>query len=111
MHRSLHFSSKNREKIGMSEPNDVTIKFNPVLNLSKDMRHELILMTYSWHNITTDYENNPIKYSPDGRTWETITFVDGMYSYTDLDNHIHEYLKTKGHYKTVKEKEIYDINI
>ena len=32
--RSLHFSSKNREKVGMSKAHDFTIKFNPVLKLS-----------------------------------------------------------------------------
>ena len=52
--RSLHFSSKNRENIGISQARDFTIKFNHVLKLSSTMRHEMdvkrILMTYSWHN-------------------------------------------------------------
>ena len=36
---SLHFSSKNREKVGKSEAHDFAIKFNPVLTLSSDMTH------------------------------------------------------------------------
>ena len=40
------------------------------------MTHEIALekatMTYSWHNISDQYQNNQIKYSPDGGTsWET----------------------------------------
>ena len=49
------------------------------------MTHEIALdkatMTYSWHNISDQYQNNQIKYSPDGGTsWETVKFVDGMYT-------------------------------
>ena len=44
------------------------------------MTHELALdkvcMTYSWHNISDQYENSEIKYSPDGGTSrETVTFT------------------------------------
>ena len=51
------------------------------------MTHEIALdkvtMTYSWHNISDQYQNNQIKYSPDGGTsWETVKFVDGMYTYS-----------------------------
>ena len=46
------------------------------------------------------FENTTIKYSVDGGTnWETITFVNEMYSYTDLDDYIHESMKIKGHAK------------
>ena len=41
------------------------------------MTHELALdkvsMTYSWHNISDQYKNNNIKYSPGGgNSWETL---------------------------------------
>lgn len=62
-------------------------------------------MTCSWHIITPEYENNTIKYSPDGGT--TI-FVNGVYSYTDLDDYNHEFMKKKGN---VKADGTYDINI
>lgn len=80
MQRSLRFSSKNRDKAGISKAHDFTINFNPVLELSNDMKHEMainrIAVTYSWHNITLEYTNNTIKYSTNGGTsWETITFV------------------------------------
>ena len=91
--RAIHISSVNRQKIGRSRPEDFIIKFDPPLKLDTTMRHELavdrVSMTYSWHNVNAGYNNNTIKYSPDnGTKWETITFVDGMYSYDDLDDYI-----------------------
>jgi len=60
--RSLNFSSKRRKKIGMSKACDFTIKFDPVWKLSSDMTHDIavnrILMTYSFHNITPEYESS-----------------------------------------------------
>ena len=95
MERALHISSINREKIGRSKPEDFVIKFDPVMHLSNDMNHELavdrVTMTYSWHNINTEYGNNTIKYSKDnGSTWKQITFVDGMYSYDDISEYINK---------------------
>ena len=93
MERALHISSINREKIGRSKPEDFIIKFDPVKHLPNDMNHELavdrVSMTYSWHNINTEYNNNTIKYSKDnGSTWKEISFVDGMYSYDDINEYI-----------------------
>ena len=98
----LRFSSKNRRKVGISSSHDFTTKFNEPIKLSYDMKHEIavrtISMTYSWYNIRQSYRNNQIKYSPDkGVNWETITFVDGMYSYDDIDEYIKKYMKDKGH--------------
>ena len=91
--RAIHISSVNRQKIGRSRPEDFIIKFDPPLKLDTTMRHELavdrVSMTYLWHNVNAGYNNNTIKYSPDnGTKWKTITFVDGMYSYDDLDDYI-----------------------
>jgi len=92
---------------------DFTTKFEPVLKLSSDMTDELavkrILMTCTWDIITPEYENNAIQYSPDGGVnWETTIFVNGVYSYTDLDDYNHEFMKRKGN---VKADGTYDINI
>ena len=77
------------------------------------MHHEMavsgILMAYSRRNIMPKFENKTIKYSVDGGTnWETITFVNSMYSYTDFDDYIHEFMKKKGH---VKADKTYGINL
>ena len=98
----LRFSSKNRQKSGVSLSHDFTMSFNNPIRLSYDMEHELavrtISMTYSWYNIRQSYGNNQIKYSHDkGTNWETITFIDGMYSYDDIDEYIKKYMKDKKH--------------
>ena len=110
--RAIHISSVNREKIGTSKAEDFLIKFNPILKLRDDMINEIavdrLTMTYSWHNINPEYQNNVIKYSTDsGQTWETVTFVDGMYSYTDLNEYIHQYMDSKNH----KTGDKYHINV
>ena len=66
------------------------------------MKHEMALdkvtMTYSWRNILDQYQNNEIKYSPDGgNSQQTVKFVDGMYTYLDLNDYLHQYMKKKGH--------------
>ena len=95
MERAIHISSINRQKIGKSTPQDFVIKFDPVMHLSTEIHLELavdrVSMTYSWHNINTEYNNNTIKYSKDnGSAWKQINFVDGMYSYDDISEFINQ---------------------
>ena len=110
--RAIHISSVDRQKIGKNKAEDFIIKFDPVLKLQNNMTYELALdkvtMTYSWHNISDRYKNNTIKYSPDGGTsWETVTFIDGMCTYSDLNDYIHQYMKKKGHKTTNAKKTMY----
>ena len=114
----LRFSSKNRQKMGISSSHDFTAKFNEPIKLSYDMKHEIavrtISMTYSWYNIRQSYGNNQIKYSYNkGVNWETITFVDGMYSYDDIDEYIKKYMKVKGHFNKDDNGDVkkYNINL
>ena len=105
MERAIHISSMNSEKIGQNRPGDFIIKFNPPLNLDPDMKHSLAIdrltMTYSWHNIRSGYKNNTIKYTNDrGVNWNTITFKDGVYSYSDIDDYLHQYMEQKNHHTT-----------
>ena len=39
--RAINISSVNRQKIGKSEANDSVIKFNSILKLEDNMKHEL----------------------------------------------------------------------
>ena len=74
--QALHISSVNRVKIGRNKPEDFIIAIDK------------LSMTFSWHNIKYIWYNQ-IKYSNDnGTTWETILFVDGMYSYDDINDYI-----------------------
>ena len=69
-------------------------------------------MTYSWYNIRSSYGNNTIKYTHDGTTWQTITFTDGMYSYSDINDYIHQYMAQKSHHSTdSKGQKTYSINL
>ena len=98
MERAIHISSINREKTGENRPDNFLIKFNPPLKLDPIKKHSLAIdrltMTYSWYNIRSSYNNNTIKYSNDrGANWNTITFKDGMYSYTDINDYLHQYME------------------
>ena len=112
MERAIHISSVDREKSGVSKCEDFVIKFTPSLQLDTKMKHQVavdqISMTYSWHNISPNYGNNTVKYSHDkGVNWTTVTFPNGMYSYSDLNDYLHQTMKVNGHVKDDK----YDINI
>ena len=115
--RAIHISSVNRQKIGQNKAEDFIIKFDPVLKLQSNMTHEIALdkasMTYSWHNISDQYQNNQIKYSPHGGTSrETVKFLNGMYIYSDLNDYLHQYMKKKGHKTTdAKKDDVYYINL
>ena len=113
---AIHISSVKREKIGVNKPHDFLVKFNPPLKLDPQFKHFLALdrlsMTYSWYNIRSSYGNNTIKYTHDGSTWQTITFSDGMYSYQDIEDFIHQYMDKKSHHTTdSKGAKKYSINL
>ena len=53
-------------------------------------------MTYSWYNIRSSYKNNTIKYTNDrGANLSTVNFKDGMYSYTDINDYLRQYMEQK----------------
>ena len=99
--RSIYISSVNRETIGESKSHDFQIKLRRTLSLDPNMHHEIgvdsLIMTYSWHNITDQFGNNKIKYSTDGgNTWKTVTFENGMYSYSDINDYLHGIMTSNG---------------
>ena len=59
---AIYISSVDRKKIGQNKAKDFIIKFDPLLKLQNNMTHEIALdkatMTYSWHNISDQYQNN-----------------------------------------------------
>lgn len=113
---AIHISCVKREPIGANKSHDFIVRFNPPLNLNPEMKHYLALdrlsMTYSWYNIRSEYGNNKIKYTQDGSTWQTITFSDGMYSCSDMNDYIHQYMDQKSHHtKDSKGTKVYSINL
>ena len=117
MERAIHISSIKREKTGENRPDNFLIKFKPSLNLNPEKKHFLAIdrltMTYSWYNIRSSYNNNTIKYSNDrGANWNTVTFKDGMYSYTDINDYLHQYMERQNHHTTDQSgSKVFHINI
>ena len=117
MERAIHISSINREKTGENRPDNFLIKFNPPLKLDPIKKHSLAIdrltMTYSWYNIRSSYKNNTIKYTYDrGANWNTVTFKDGMYSYTDISDYLHQYMEKQNHHTTNQQgNKVFHINI
>ena len=93
------------------------IKFIPSLKLNPEKKHFLAIdrltMTYSWYNIRSSYNNNTIKYTNDrGVNWNTVTFKDGMYSYTDINDYLHQYMERQNHHTTDQSgSKVFHINI
>ena len=90
--------------IGKSKSHDFTVRFNPGLNLDKNKDYYLALdsitMAYSWYNVSSDYNNNTLKYSQDsGKTWHTITLPNGNFSYQELNSYIQSEITSNGHTK------------
>ena len=52
-------------------------------------------MTYSWYNVSSDYQNNIISYH-NGTEYKRIEFSNGCYDYTELSYYIKERLITNG---------------
>ena len=53
-----------REQLGNSRPEDFTITFNPPINLDRNSMNDVALdvasMTYSWHNIGPESNNDTL---------------------------------------------------
>ena len=93
--RAIHISSVDRQKIGRNKAEDFIIKFDPVLKLQNDMIHEIALdkvtMTYSWHNISDQYQSNEINtHLMVEHHGKPSNFFDGMYTYLDLNDYLHQ---------------------
>ena len=117
MERAIDISSINRVKTGENGPDNFLIKFNPPLKLDPEMKHSLAIdrltMTYSTYNIRSNYKNNTIKYTNDrGANWNTVVFKDGMYSYTDINDYLRQYMELKNHHTTDQQgNKVFHINI
>ena len=75
---------------------DFTVRFGRPLVLDKNKTYIIGLdsintMTYSWHNISEEYDNTRISYN-NGKEWKDIIFTNGSYSYKDIDDYIMETL-------------------
>ena len=79
---------------------DFTIVFDRQIVLGGNQRYVIGLdkvnsMTYIWHNVSPDYQNNMISYH-NGTGYIRIEFSNGCYDYTELSDYIEETLITNG---------------
>jgi hypothetical protein len=86
----------NNNNNNQNTPSEFTVRFSRPLVLDKNKRYIVGLdsinsMTYSWHNISDEYDNKRIRYN-NGKEWKDIFFTNGSYSYTDINNYIRETL-------------------
>ena len=87
-----------------TQSHDFTVRFNPGIELDNNKNYQLALgsisMSYSWYNVSSDYNNNILKYSQDsGKTWHTITIPNGNFSYKQLNSYIQSVIVSNGHAK------------
>ena len=106
MKLSLVLSSHNVKKQTKNKPSDFTIRYTQPIILDPNRQYELglgriISMSFTWFNITSELDNQKIKYSSDGgKTWKDITFPSGTWNYVGFNDFIKEKTKTKTSDKT-----------
>ena len=101
MEQKLVLSSQiARVKNASNTPSDFTTVFDRPIVLGGNQRYVIGLdkvntMTYSWHNVSPDYQNNIISYH-NGTEYKRIEFSNGCYDYTELSDYIKETLIANG---------------
>ena len=96
----LALSSSNRSR-GVTD--DYFIDFPQAISLEQKPGYQWLVSVhristfFSFYNISTDYGNNVLRYSPNnGVTWKNITITGGQYSFTQLDSVINSLIVANG---------------
>ena len=84
-------SNLTRQNNGNQVSHDFTINVNPPLYLDEQKSYKaalnkLVTINYSWYNIVEAYDNNQIRWKKKSEDWQTLTFPNGMYSYSDINS-------------------------
>ena len=88
MEQKLVLSSQiARTKIAIHTPSDFTTVFDRPIVLGGNQWYVIELdkvntMTYSWHNVSPDYQNSIISYH-NGKECKRIEFSNRCYEYTE----------------------------
>ena len=99
MEQKLVLSSQiTRVKNASNTPSDFTTVFNRPIVLGGNQRYvngldKVNTMTYVWHNVSPDYQNNIISYH-NGTEYKRLEFSNGCYDYAELSDYIKETLIT-----------------
>ena len=72
-----------------------------------------LLFWYSYYNISTEFQNNTLKYTSDGGlSWKTVTYPNGQYTISQINDTLHTAMKSNGdYYYNIQNIESYHINI
>ena len=107
MDTTLILSSHNvRKEQKNNKPSDFTMRYHQPIILDENKEYELglsgiISMSFTWSNITSNLNNQKIKYSSDGgKTWKDLIFPPGIWNYTSLNDFIKEQTKIVASDKT-----------
>ena len=92
----------NSEDRDSGTTHDFTIRFTPEIQLDRNERYVVAVdkfeSSYSWHNLSSKYNNHQLKYSIDsGTNYTTITIPDGNYDYSNLNSLIKQAITSNGH--------------
>jgi len=114
--KTLFFNSEPaRRNNSSNKAEDFTVEIVPTIILDQNKKYKVGLVSlsaaYSWHNIEAQAGNNLVRYSTDGITFKDVNFADGSYSYSDINNRIHDVMKANGDYTVVLGQDVFDINL
>ena len=75
-------------------PSDFTTVFDRPITLDRNKSafiglKEINMMTYSWYNVSKEYNNDIIRYH-NGTEYKIIAFTSGCHSYSELSDYIRE---------------------
>jgi hypothetical protein len=96
------------------QPNDFTVYFSSPLNISNG-KYEIALLKcnlwYSFYNVSAALGNNVIKYTNTSSVTKTVTFVDGNYTITQINDYLQGIMFNNGDYNVVSGVNTYSVNI
>ena len=99
MDREIVLSSYNVKDQENNTPQNFVTKFNIPIILDRNYQYvvglnRIINMSFTWFNVNSSYNNQLIKYSSDnGSTFNDITFLAGVWNYTDFNTYIKDITK------------------
>lgn len=90
-----------------TKENDFEINYANPIKLNGEHKIALAGATlwYSWHNISSKFENNKLKYF-NGKDWNTLTFPDGIYDADELNNYLEDVFQCNGENCSI----LFDVN-
>ena len=100
MDRQLILSSHSVKNKNGNKPSDFTIKYTNPIILDPNRQYEIglnriISMSFTWFNITSELNNQKIRFSSDGgNNWTDLIFNPGVWNYIDFNTFLKDNTKT-----------------